>query len=200
MKRQLLERLNLGGRIKELRKQRGMTLKDLGEKTGFSPAMLSQVENNIVSPSISTLWNFAEALGVKIGYFFQEDGVEKEDFVLTRRGSEARVYRSELPHTLPYKDLAHGLDDRSMSPFVIDCEEACEFSIKEMTYEGEEFLFVIAGDLVVRYGEQSFELGPGDSMYYNAQIPHRIAAGKGASFLAVLFEANKYRGAATSLS
>ncbi|MBI5442569.1 MAG: helix-turn-helix transcriptional regulator [Deltaproteobacteria bacterium] len=191
MKRQLLEKLNLGGRIKDLRKQKRMTLKELSERTGFSPAMLSQVENNIASPSISTLWNFAEALGVKIGYFFEESGVEREDFVVTRRGSEVRVYRDEVPHTLPYKDLAHGLETRRMRPLVIDCEEACEFSIKEMTYEGEEFLYVMAGDLVVRYGREEIELGPGDSIYYNAQIPHRIEARKGASLLAVVYEANR---------
>lgn len=191
MKRQLLEKLNLGGRIKELRKQKGMTLKELSERTGFSQAMLSQVENNIASPSISTLWNFAEALGVKIGYFFQESGVEKADFVLTRGGAEARVYRNEIPQGLPYKDLAHGLEDRRMTPFRIDCEEPCEFSIKEVAYEGEEFLYVMAGGLVVRYGENTFELEPGDSMYYNAQIAHRIEARRGASFLAVLYEANR---------
>jgi transcriptional regulator with XRE-family HTH domain len=181
----------LGGKFKELRKQNGLTLKDLAEKTGFSPALLSQVENNIVSPSISTLWALAEALGVKIGYFFQQDGVELQDYVVTRAGREALVYRNELPHTLPYRDLAYGLEDREMSPFLIVCDEPCEFSLKEVVYEGQEFLYVIQGAIAVVYGEKVFELGPGDSVYYNAQIPHRIEACKGARFLAVLFEAYK---------
>jgi len=192
MKKQVLEKLNLGGRFKELRKQNGLTLKDLGERTGFSPALLSQVENNIVSPSISTLWTLAEALGVKIGYFFQQEGVEQEDYVVTRAGREALVYRNELPHTLPYRDLAYGLEAREMSPFLVVCEEPCEFSLKEITYEGQEFLFVMQGVLAVAYGEKRFDLGPGDSMYYNAQIPHRIEAQQGARFLAVLFEAHKH--------
>lgn len=192
MKKQLLDKLNLGGRIKELRLQKGLTLRDLAERTALSSAMLSQVENNIVAPSIATLWIFAEALGVKIGYFFHEDGVEAEDYVVTRSGSEPPVQRNELPHTFPYRDLAHGLDDKTMSPFLIDCHETCEFSIKEMTYEGEEFLHVLDGRLAVEYGEQQFDLGPGDSMYYNAQIPHRIHAKKGARVLAVLYEANRH--------
>lgn len=191
MKRQVLEKLNLGGKIKELRKQRGMTLKELAEKTGFSPAMLSQVENNLVSPSISTLWNFAEALGLKIGYFFQQEAVEKEDYVFTRAGRGARVYRNELPHNLPYQDLAFGLDDRNMSPFLIECDEPCEFSIKGVTYEGEEFLYVIEGRLTLHYGEKRFQMGPGDSIYYNAQLPHRIKADRGTRVLTVLFEAHK---------
>ncbi|MHB8764853.1 MAG: helix-turn-helix domain-containing protein [Deferrisomatales bacterium] len=191
MKKQVLELLNLGGRIKELRKQRGMTIKDLAEKTGFSPALLSQVENNIVSPSISTLWNFAEALGVKIGYFFQQDGAEREEYVLTRSGREARVYRSELPHTVPYKDLAHGVEDRGMSPYLIECDEACEFSLKEVVYEGEEFLYVMGGALAVQYGDKRLDLGEGDSVYYNAQVPHRLSVQKGTRFLAVLFEAHR---------
>lgn len=191
MKKQLLDRLNLGGRIKELRRQKGFTLKDLAERTDLSPAMLSQVENNIVAPSISTLWTFAEALGVKIGHFFQEDAPEDDDFVLTRSGSEPPVQRNELPHTIPYKDLAHGLADKTMHPFLIDCGEPCEFSIKEMTYEGEEFLHVLGGQLTVEYGDRRMELGPGDSIYYNAQVPHRLRAANGARVLAVLYEAHR---------
>ncbi len=192
MKKEVLERLNLGGRIKELRLQRGLTLKDLAERTGFSPALLSQVENNLVSPSISTLWNFAEALGVKIGYFFQQDGEERKDYVLTRAGEEALVYRNELPHTIPYRDLAYGMDDRNMTPFLVQCDEPCEFSLKEITYEGEEFLHVLEGGVVVRYGSKEFELRPGDSIYYNAQIPHKLAVKGSARFMAVLFETHRH--------
>lgn len=191
MKKPVLELLNLGGTIKELRKQRGMTSKELAERTGFSPAMLSQVENNIVSPSISTLWNLAEALGVKIGVFFQQEAVEREDFILTRGGRGARVQRNELPHTLPYKDLAHGLEDRSMSPYLIACGEPTEFSLKELPYDGEEFLYVLGGTLAVEYGDKRLELGVGDSLYYNAQVPHRLVAEGGTKVLAVLFEAHR---------
>ena len=192
MKKEVLERLNLGGRIKELRLQRGLTLKDLAERTGFSPALLSQVENNLVSPSISTLWNFAEALGVKIGYFFQQDGEEHKDYVLTRAGEEALVYRNELPHTIPYRDLAYGMDDRNMTPLLLVCDEPCEFSLKEITYEGEEFLHVLDGDVIVRYGSKEFALRPGDSIYYNAQIPHKLEVKKSARFMAVLFETHRH--------
>lgn len=191
MNKQVLERLNLGGKIKELRKQRGLTLKELAEKTGFSPALLSQVENNLVSPSISTLWNFAEALGLKIGYFFQQEGVDGEDYVLTPAGRGTRIYRNELTSAVPWEDLAFGLEDRNMSPFLVRCEKDCRLSGGEVTYEGEEFLLVMDGALVVEYGEQRFDLGPGDSMYYNAQIPHRIEASRGSRFLAVVFEGQR---------
>ncbi len=192
MKKEVLEKLNLGGKIKELRLQKGMTLKDLAERTGFSPALLSQVENNLVSPSISTLWNFAEALGVKIGYFFHQEGVEHKDYVVTRAGKEALVYRNELPHTLPYRDLAYGYEDRSMSPFLLFCDEPCEFSLKEITYEGEEFLHVMEGAIEVEYAGKTFRLEPGDSIYYSAQLPHRIRVPARARFLAVLYEAHRH--------
>jgi len=192
MKKPFLEKLNLGGRIKDLRKQKGMTLKELAERTGVSPAMLSQVENNIVSPSISTLWNFAEALGLKIGSFFQEPEGGSQDYVITRADQGAGTQRNELPHTVPYKSLAPGLEARSMNPLLIDCGEACEFSIKELPYEGEEFLHVLEGDLAVCYGTERFDLGPGDSIYYNAQVPHRIVARQRARLLAVLYEAHRH--------
>jgi mannose-6-phosphate isomerase-like protein (cupin superfamily) len=64
--------------------------------------------------------------------------------------------------------------------------------VKEVTYEGEEFLHVLEGTLAVEYGEQQVELGPGDSIYYNAQIPHRIRAHKGSRVLAVLYEENRH--------
>jgi transcriptional regulator with XRE-family HTH domain len=190
MKKPFLEKLNLGGRIKDLRKQKAMTLKELAERTGVSPAMLSQVENNIVSPSISTLWNFAEALGLKIGAFFQEP--EELDCVVTRAGLGTGTQRNEMPHTVPYTSLAPGIEARSMNPLLIGCEEACDFSIKELPYEGEEFLHVLEGALTVRYGGKRFELGTGDSIYYRAQVPHRIEAAQGTRFLAVLYEAHRH--------
>jgi len=78
-----------------------------------------------------------------------------------------------------------------MSPFLLDCEHPCEFPLKAMPYDGQEFLYVLDGGVRVEYGEERFELGPGDSMYYNAQVPHRIEAVQHARVLAVLFEAHR---------
>jgi transcriptional regulator with XRE-family HTH domain len=191
MKKQVLEELNLGGKIKELRKQKGMTLKDLAERTGFSPALLSQVENNIVSPSISTLWNFAKALGVKIGFFFEQEAAEAVSYALTRSGQGPRIRRAELPQVLDTADLAHGLEDRNMSPLFLECQGPCEFSIRGTSYGGEELLYIVDGGVVVWYGDERFELGVGDSMYYKAQVPHKIEALEGARFVAVLYEAHR---------
>ena len=67
---------NIGSKIKELRKARKLTLQDVARETGFSPALISQIENNNVSPPIATLSKIARFFDVKIGLFFEEDEVD----------------------------------------------------------------------------------------------------------------------------
>ncbi|MGB9668380.1 MAG: helix-turn-helix domain-containing protein [Thermosulfidibacteraceae bacterium] len=183
----VVEKLNLGNKIRDLRLKRGFTLNELAERTGFSIALLSQIENNIVSPPISTLWKIAEVLGVKIYYFFQDTPIEGEDFVVVRGGKGKPVARRETYPNLSFYSLAFGLADRKMEPFMVVFDND-EFGKTPHSHEGEEFLYVLEGSLLLKLGSETIELSAGDSIYYDSKIPHCVEGKKGARFLAVVIK------------
>ena len=80
---------NIGTKIKALRKARKLTLQDVARETGFSPALISQIENNNVSPPIATLSKIARFFDVKMGHFFEDDEEDRKYEVVRR--DERRV-------------------------------------------------------------------------------------------------------------
>jgi transcriptional regulator with XRE-family HTH domain len=83
---------NIGVKIKKLRKARKLTLQDVARETGFSPALISQIENNNVSPPIATLSKLARFFDVKMGLFFEEEEEERK-YEVVRRGERRVVSR-----------------------------------------------------------------------------------------------------------
>ncbi len=188
--REVVKELDIGGKIKKLRMEKGLTLRDVSKKTGFSTALLSQIENNVVSPPISTLWKIAEALDVKIGYFFQETPKEGQDYCIVRAGQGKPMARRETYPNLSFYSLAFGKIDRKMDPFLVVFDRDEE--IKEpMSHEGEEFLYILEGSLDIQLGDTFITLNEGDSIYYDSRISHCAAGKKGTKFIAVLWKVDR---------
>ena len=185
----VLKELNLGGKIRELRLKNRMTLKDISEKSGFSTALLSQIENNIVSPPISTLWKIAQALNVKLTYFFQQTPKEKADYFVVRKGKGKPVFRHESRYSLSYYSLGYGKEGRRMDPYMIEFtgEEENE---EPLGHEGEEFLYVIKGRMKLIYANTQIVLEEGDSIYHDPRIMHKVEAYPGTEVLAVFYIGN----------
>ncbi len=188
-----LKELNLGGKIRELRLRRGFTLKDVSQLTGFSTALLSQIENNVVSPPISTLWKIAEALGVKIGYFFQETPQESVDYTVVKKGKGKPTARRETYPNLTFYSLAFGKLTRKMDPYLVVFDKD-ERGSTPISHEGEEFLYILEGNLKLYLGDKVIELEPGDSVYYDSRISHSVEGKKGTKFLAVVLNPEKSGG------
>ncbi len=187
---EVVKELNIGGKIKKLRMEKGLTLRDVSQKTGFSTALLSQIENNVVSPPISTLWKIAEALGVKIAYFFQETPREGQDYCIVRAGEGKPVARRETYPNLSFYSLAFGKLDRKMDPFYVVFEKDQEMR-EPMSHEGEEFLYILEGTLKLQLGDKTIYLNEGDSIYYDSRISHCAAGKKGTKFIAVLWRLDR---------
>ena len=187
---EVVKELNIGGKIKKLRMEKGFTLRDVSQKTGFSTALLSQIENNVVSPPISTLWKIAEALGVKIAYFFQETPREGQDYCIVRAGEGKPVSRRETYPNLSFYSLAFGKLDRKMDPFFVVFENDQEMK-EPMSHEGEEFLYILEGTLKIQLGDKLIDLNEGDSIYYDSRISHCAAGKKGTKFIAVLWKLDR---------
>jgi len=187
---EVIKELNIGGKIRDLRIKKGLTLKDVSKVTGFSTALLSQIENNVVSPPISTLWKIAEALGVKIGYFFQEAPKEGVDYCVVRKGKGKPVVRRETYPHLAFYSLAFGKMDRKMDPFLVVFDQD-EPEKEPTSHEGEEFIYVLEGRIKLRLGSTVIELEEGDSVYYDSKISHSVSGRKGTKFLAVLWRLDR---------
>ena len=186
--------IRVGEKIKQLREVKGLSLKEVADLTGFSTALLSQMENHLVSPSLGTIVKLARALDIKVGDFFGEIG--GEPFTIVRKDERKTVSRfgstDGVRYGYSYESLGFDKKDRHMEPFIVTLEPATLKTSKTSTHEGEEFLYVLEGEMEVILENHTDVLYPGDSIYYDSTIPHRVQCHqeKVTRILAVLYTAN----------
>ncbi len=174
--KQTATEIPVGEKIKALREQKGLSLRDVADRTGFSTALISQMENHLVSPSLGTLIKLANALDVKVGDFFGE--AHEEPFAIVRKDERKTVSRfaskDGVKYGYGYESLGFEKRNRHMEPFIVTLEPATVKTSKTSTHDGEEFIYVLEGAMEVIYGDHRDVLYPGDSIYYDSTIPHRV--------------------------
>ncbi len=184
----------VGEKIKVLRDRRGLSLKDVADRTGFSTALISQMESHLVSPSLGTLIKLAKALDVKVGDFFGE--TQEEPFAIVRKDERKTVSRfaskEGVKYGYGYESLGFEKKNRHMEPFIVTLEPATVKTSKTSTHDGEEFIYVLEGEMEVIFGNHKDVLYPGDSIYYDSNIPHRVQCHQEGvtKILAVLYTVN----------
>ncbi len=168
-----LASLDIGSQIRSLRNQRNLTLQELSDLTGLSKPNLSQIENNIVTPPISTLLKISTALGVPIGTFFQKSSQETNMVVVRKEDRYGIAKGPHISHIgYQYEPLAYPKTDKNMEPFIVHMEQRDADDIVFNNHKGEEFLFVLEGELEFRCGDDLVVLKEGDSLYFDSSIPH----------------------------
>jgi transcriptional regulator with XRE-family HTH domain len=162
----------LGLTIKELRTQHNLTIAEVSKLVGISRGMLSKIENGLTSTSMDTLEHIANALGVTLSRLFQDYNkpIESAQFVKNGKGLEVVRRGTKSGHTYHLLAYEHG-PSKVFEPFLISLEEAEEFS--EFQHTGIEFLYMLEGELEYIVGDETFTFQPGDSLTFNAEIPHR---------------------------
>jgi transcriptional regulator with XRE-family HTH domain len=189
----VLEEIHVGEKVKALREEKGLSLKDFADLTGFSTALLSQVENHLISPSLGTMIKLAKALGVRVGDFLGE--TEGEPFAIVKKDERKTVSRfaskEGVRYGYLYESLGFEKKNRHMEPFIVTLEPATIKTSKTSVHDGEEFIFVLEGEMEVILGTHTDVLYPGDSIYYDSNIPHRVQCHqhKVTRILAVLYTA-----------
>jgi transcriptional regulator with XRE-family HTH domain len=183
--------MKVGEKLRELRETKGLSLREMAGLTGFSTALLSQMENHLISPSLGTLIKISRALDIHLGYFFGEG--PGEPYSIVRKDERKKVSRfaskDGVTYGYSYESLGFAKRDRHMEPFLVTLEPATVKSTKASIHEGEEFIFVLEGEMEVTLGNHTDILYPGDSIYYDSAIPHRVQCRKDkeAKILAVLY-------------
>ena len=161
--------INIGEKIKELRKNKGMIISDLAEQSELSSGIISQIERDMVSPSIVTLWKIAQSLGVSVGYFFDEEPKNSISPVITKNN---RKTISASSNNAIYELLSQDLNRKI--EFLYITIKAGDYSTKDfVTHEGEECGIVIKGRLMVKTNNEEYILEEGDSIYFDSMTPHR---------------------------
>jgi quercetin dioxygenase-like cupin family protein len=168
--------VKVGEKIKQFREAGGMGLQNLSDATGFSTAYLSQIENHLISPPLGALMKIARALNIEIGKLFNQKN--KAPFTIVRRDEReptSRVASKEgVRYGYSYESLAPDKINRSMEPFLVTLEPTSKKGAP-YNHDGEEFLFVLEGKVEVQLGNYTDILEPGDSIYYDSQVPHRVS-------------------------
>lgn len=153
--------------VRTLRRERGLTLEQLGSLTGLTRSYLSKVERELSTPSISAAMKIADALGVDVGRLFAAES-ERSTLVLDRAPDESGAAR---PRTA-LRPLASTMLGKTMSPFVL--RPSADRARHQPTHDGQEFLFVHTGSIELSYDGEAHELSAGDSAYFDATRVHRI--------------------------
>ena len=168
--------LQIGEKIKRFREDNNLTLKEMAERTGLSTAVLSQIENHLISPPLGTLIRLTRALDLTPGHFFDQH--PGKAFTIVRRAERRPVSRFAskrgIQYGYSYESLGHDMKDRHMEPFLVTLEPATLASPKPASHDGQEFLFVLEGEMEVTLGDHSDVLQPGDAIYYDSNIPHLV--------------------------
>lgn len=157
-------------RLKLLRKQKGWSLEVLADQTGLTKSYLSKVERGLSVPSIAVALNLSKALEVDVEELFSA-GASRSSITLTR-AAERTPMGAPTRKEKSVETIAANVAPKRMQPFVVyPPKDFVTSAFKE--HEGEEFLFVHKGSIEVEFPTETMLLHTGDSIYFNALIPHR---------------------------
>jgi electron transfer flavoprotein alpha subunit/transcriptional regulator with XRE-family HTH domain len=156
-----------GGRVRELRESHGFSVESLAQATGKSPDFIESVEAGEETPSVAFLLGLAKALSVDPNTFLSEEARG----AMRDRRAEAFVTRTE---NYSYQTLSPGAEYEHLRAFMITIEPRKAHKPVAYKHEGEEFVFVLEGELELTLGSKAHHLKPGESMHFNSEIAHKL--------------------------
>ena len=171
--------ISIGSRLADLRKEHRYSIRNLALRANVSASLISDVERGKVEPSISTLKRVASALGTTLTYFFS-DPAESNGRVV--RAAERVALTGEPKNAARAGMTASGIRFELASPEQAENIEAiyghydvgASMGEEPVTHEGEEWGMVLRGRLKVWVGDEIHFLDPGDSIWFQSTIPHRM--------------------------
>jgi transcriptional regulator with XRE-family HTH domain len=184
----------IGSKIKGIRESKNLSIEEIAERSGLSAEQITSIENDEHLPSLGPLIKIARALGVRLGTFM--DDSDALGPVVTRaadRESDTSISFSngatDARQHMEYHPLAQQKAGRHMEPFIIDINPEGNANFQLSAHEGEEFIYVMEGELEIAYGKETYKLKEGDSIFYDSIVKHHVhgAPGKSAKILAVVY-------------
>jgi transcriptional regulator with XRE-family HTH domain len=172
---------DLGARLREGRERKGFTVRGLARYVGVSPSLVSQIERGRVMPSVGTLYAIANQLELVVDDLFRDAGTPRAERAKASGDATDPVQRAHNRNTIR---LAEGVRWERLTPrpdpeveflkvvYEVGAESCGEESL--IRHGGNEYAYMLSGRLGLKIGFEEFELGPGDSITFDAQVPHRL--------------------------
>lgn len=170
----------IGAKITTLRESLQLSQDELAERCDCDVAVIAGLEGGAIAPSLAPLIKITRALGVRLGTLLDDESHVGP--VITRKDTAEEVARLKSLETssdggvLDFFSLAEGKTSRHMEPFMIAVNPAGSGSHSLSSHEGEEFVYVLNGEIELSYGKDLHVLRPGDSIYYDSIVPHQLRA------------------------
>jgi transcriptional regulator with XRE-family HTH domain len=182
----------VGEKINQIREMKKVSLEELAERSGLDITIIQKIEQEKFIPSLAPLIKIARGLGVRLGTFL--DDSDSYGPVVVRSGEYHKGVRftsqsSETREHLNFFSLAFDKAGRNMEPFIVDIEPGLQSDYMLSSHEGEEFIYVLEGEIEINYGKEVYKLAKGDSIYLDSIVLHNVHAGnnQSARILAVVY-------------
>lgn len=159
--------IDVGHRLREVRMSKGFSIRSLAEQSKLNVNTLSLIENGRTSPSVSTLQLIAQTLQVPISAFFETDHGDKK-VVFQRMGKRPHA---TFTHGM-MEDLGAGMTRFGAEPLIITLKPKADSGKTPIVHTGREFVYCLDGHITYQVDEQSYQLEPGDSLMFEAYLPH----------------------------
>ncbi|MFZ7125483.1 MAG: FAD-binding protein [Desulfobacterales bacterium] len=171
-----------GAVVRQLRTARNWTVEELAHTTGQTPEFIDHVENDRLSPPVGFILRMAQAMKIDPGTFLHKE----EQAAIRDRRAQAYYQRTQ---SYSYSTLTPDAADSHLRAFMITIEAHHDHKPVAYKHEGEEFIYVLEGDLGLTLGTRSHVLKPGESIHFNSDIPHKLKSlsGRPTRCLVVLY-------------
>ncbi|TSB47037.1 helix-turn-helix domain-containing protein [Alkalicoccobacillus porphyridii] len=162
----------LGSRIRLIRKQQNRTLEEIASACGFTKSLLSKIENGVTTPPISTLMKIAESLGVTVSDLLEESKVDGTVYTPseTYKNNDSWI-KTEKGYS--FYAFAASRQDKIMQPYYFVAKKG-EIKSHVLSHSGEEFLYVLEGEMKYRVANTEYTLTPGDTIYFTSLEEHTL--------------------------
>jgi transcriptional regulator with XRE-family HTH domain len=160
--------IDVGRRLREIRMGRGFSIRALAESSKLNVNTLSLIENGRTSPSVSTLQLIAQTLHVPISAFFETDHGNKK-VVYQHTGNRPHAV---FTHGL-VEDLGAGMIRFGAEPLIVTLKPKADSGKIPIVHTGREFVYCLEGRIIYHVDDQAYQLEPGDSLMFEAYLPHR---------------------------
>ena len=166
--------MDIGNRLKDLRVLKGLTQEELADRAELSKGFISQVERNLTSPSIATLMDILQCLGLTIGEFFNE---EPEEQIVFGHQDYFEKVDNELNNTIKW--IIPNAQKHIMEPILLTLQAAGS-TYPDNPHEGEEFGYVLSGSISIHLGNRIYRAKKGESFYFIPDKKHFLTTKSGA--------------------
>ena len=182
----------VGKKIRAIREAKNISIDELAERSTLAAAQIAAIEESENLPSLAPLIKIARVLGVRLGTFLDDN--DELGPVICRKDEKKESIRfsggavNERTH-MEYFSLAGNKIGRHIEPFLIDIRPDEDKAFTLSAHEGEEFIYVLEGEVEINYGKDIHLLKQGDSIFYDSIVEHHVHAkeGQAAKILAVVY-------------